>query len=206
MKAIDAPRAAELRTTAVEETRSAPHCAAVTAALRDKNLKQARAELEQVWTAAVEYPGLKRAYDLAETQEIDALSTQLDSVKDTTCSAYNQLLARARVNSPARVLAEAAHRVRCAPQPKCDADALASQGGRQFTAGQLAESLASYEAAYACQPAATLLQKQFVVACNLQSEPKARSLWRRLPEAMRTPSLRSICERNGIPEATLSAP
>src|SRR5262249_21620159 len=45
IKSVDAARAAELKTRAIEEARSAPHGMAVTAALHDKNLKQARAEL-----------------------------------------------------------------------------------------------------------------------------------------------------------------
>jgi hypothetical protein len=70
---------------------------------------------------------------------------------------------------------------------------------------QLAESLASYEAAYSCRPGVTLLQKQFVVVCNLQNIAKARSLWKRLPPAMRNQAL-GVCVRNGITAETLNTP
>ena len=63
---------------------------------------------------------LKRAYEAAEPQAIDALATQLESAKTADCVAYNQLLNRARtVNSP-RVITEATRRIRCvspAPPP-----------------------------------------------------------------------------------------
>jgi serine/threonine protein kinase len=104
-----------------------------------------------------------------------------------------------------RVLAEAPRDVRGAPPPTCDADALTDQGRRQFTDGQLVESLASYEAAYACQPVSALLQTQLVVICNLHDEAKARSLWERLHHTRTTPAMLEICNRDGT-GAALAAP
>ena len=219
LQPLDAARAAELRARATEELRSAPHSAAVTAALRDRNLKQAKIELDQVWSGSVEIAALRRTYELAESREIDGLATELDRLRDTTCNAFNERLAAVRTRSPVHVLAEVTHRVRCVPTPTpqvqaqaqptpppgCDADALAGEGGRQFSAGHLAESLTSYEAAYACQPAGMLLQKQLVVLCNLHDEPRARALWKRLSEPQRTPPLLAICIRNGLNEAALNA-
>lgn len=205
LKPLDPNRAAELRTRAVEEARSQPHIAAVKAALRDNNLKRARAELDQVWTDSVDYANLKRSYDTAETQAIDSLATQLESLKDATCEAYNQLLTKERPARPLRVTAEAARRIPCAPSTKCDADALTNQGRDQFVASRLAEALASYEAAYACRPAPDLLLKAFVVACNLRKTAKARLYWKRLSVESRTPAL-ATCERNEITEAMLNAP
>ena len=215
LQPLDAARAAELRARATEELRSAPHSTAATAALHDHNLKQAKIELDQVWSGSVELAAVKRSYDLAEAKEIDALAGELEGLRDATCNAFHERLAAVRSKSPAHVLAEVTHRVHCAsaptpapqasPPPGCDADALATQGGRQFSAGQLAESLASYEAAYACQPAGTLLQKQLVVACNLHDESRARAAWNRLSEPLRTSPILAICIRNGVSEATLSA-
>jgi serine/threonine protein kinase len=217
LQRLDAGRAAELGARATEELRSAPHSTAAFAALRDHNLKHAKIELDQVWSGSVELAALRRAYDLAEAKEIDALATELDSLRDPTCNAFHERLAAVRTRSPARVLAEVTHRVRCAPAPAapaqvpspppgCDADALAAEGGRQFSAGHLAESFVSYEAAYNCQPSGPLLQKQLVVACNLQDEHRAKAIWKRLSEPQRTSPLLAICIRNGLPEATLSAP
>jgi hypothetical protein len=205
LKTLDPNRAAELRTRAVEETRSQPRIAAVKAALHDNNLKRARTELDQVWADSVDYANLKRAYDTAENQAIDSLATQLESVKDATCEAYNQLLAKERPTKPSRVTAEAARRIPCGPSAKCDADALSNQGRDQFVASRLAEALASYEAAYACKPASDLLLKAFVVACNLRKTAKARLYWKRLSVESRTPAL-ATCERNEITEAMLNAP
>lgn len=215
LQPLDAARAAELRARATEELRSAPHSTAVATALHDHNLKQAKIELDQVWSGSVELAALKHTYDLAEAKEIDTLATELDHLRDASCNAFHERLAAVRTRSPAHVLAEVTHRVHCVAGPSpapasqppsgCDADALAAQGGRQFSAGQLAESLASYEAAYACQPAGTLLQKQLVVACNLHDEPRARSAWSRLSDSLRTSPILAICIRNGLSEATLSA-
>lgn len=205
LKPLDPNRAAELRTRAAEETRSQPHIAAVKAALRDNNLKRAKTELDQVWPDSVDYANLKRSYDTAENQAIESLAKQLESLKDATCEAYNQLLTKERPTKPARVTAEAARRIPCALSTKCDADALTNQGRDQFVASRFAEALASYEAAYACRPAPDLLLKSFVVACNLRKAAKARLYWKQLSVESRTPAL-ATCERNEITEAMLNAP
>jgi hypothetical protein len=105
--------AAELAIRAAEEARSAPHVAAARAALRGGALRQAKAEVDQVWPGSVDYADLKRAYAAAEAQAIDALATQLGSVKDASCAAYNQVLARYRAPDPPRVVQEAVRRVPC---------------------------------------------------------------------------------------------
>jgi serine/threonine-protein kinase len=110
--------AAELATRAEQELRSAPHIAAARSAMDDGALKRAGAELEQVWPSSVDTADLRRAYDAAEAQEIDALATQLDSVKDATCEAYNQLLAEYSASDPPRVTAEATGRVSCTVRSK----------------------------------------------------------------------------------------
>jgi hypothetical protein len=110
--------AAELATRAEQELRSAPHIAAARSAMDDGTLKRARAEIDQVWPDSIDTADLRRAYDAAEAQEIDALSTQLDSVKDATCAAYNQLLAEYTASDPPQVTAEATRRVSCTVQSK----------------------------------------------------------------------------------------
>jgi hypothetical protein len=89
--------------------------------------------------------------------------------------------------------------------PKCNADTLAEKALAQYSANQLAESLALYDAAYACKPALPLLQKAFVIACNLHDETRARLYWKRLPPALGTQAL-PACARNDITEAMLTAP
>jgi hypothetical protein len=205
LQPLDPARAAELKARAVGEARSAPHVAAVREALQGEHLKQARAELDQVWAESVDYDSLKRAYDSAESREIDTLVTLLDSVKDASCAAYNEKLATERATNPPRVIAEAVRRLRCIARPPCDANALVAHGGQQFAAGQLAESLASYQAAYACRPEPATLQKAFVVACNLRDLAKAKSYWKRLTPQLRSSAL-GVCVRNGVDEATLSKP
>jgi hypothetical protein len=198
-------RAAALKTRAAEEARSAPRIGDVEAALRDKNLKRAKAALDQIWAESVDYAKIKRAYEVAETQAITELVAQLARANSPGCTDYNQLLAKQRTVHPPRVTSEAARQAPCTSPATCDADALSSNALHQFAASQLAESLASFEAAYACRPTPALLQKAFVVACNLRSAAKARSYWKRLSAALRTPAL-GTCVRNGITEETLNAP
>jgi len=205
LKPLDPKRAAELRTRAMEEVKSAPRIAGVEAALHDKNLKRARAELDQVSAGSVEYPKIKRTYEIAEAQATDDLAAQLDHVKSASCEAYNQLLAKAKAVNPPRVTAEAARRSPCAAPPTCNADALSEKALEQYRVNQLAESLAFFEAAYACKPSPALLQRALVIACNLRNVAKSRSYWKRLSLAMRTQAL-STCVRNDITEAMLNAP
>ena len=100
---------------------------------------------------------------------------------------------------------EAARRVSCTTLPTCNADALSEKAIVQYRANQLAESLALFDAAYACKPAPALLQKAFVISCNLHDVPKARSYWKRLSLALRTAAA-STCVRNGITDDMLNAP
>jgi len=206
LEALDPRRAAELRTAATEEARSAPRIAGVEAALRDRNLRRARAELEQVWTGSLDYAKLKRRYDAAEAQAVPDLAAQLQAVKDAACDKYGELLAKARTVMPTRVTEEAARRTPCVPMKNCDADALAEKGRKQFGADRAAESLASYVAAYACRPEPVFLQKAFIATCNLHDVTKARSYWKRLSPAQRTQTLINTCARLGVTEAQLSAP
>lgn len=205
LKPLDPKRAVELATRAAGEARSAPRIAGVESALHDKHLKQAKTELDQVWTESVEYARLKHAYEIQESQAIDDLAARLDRVKSASCEDYNQLLAKERPLNPLRVTAEAIRRIPCAAPPKCNADTLAEKALAQYNANQIAESLALYDAAYACRPALPLLQKAFVIACNLRDATKARSYWKRLPPALGTQAL-PTCAHNDITEAMLNAP
>jgi serine/threonine protein kinase len=206
MKPVDPKLSASFATRAVEETRSAPHVAAVGAALDAGDLKRAWAEFAQIWPDAADAAGLKRRYFAEEAKQIDALATLLEAAADASCQGYQQQLARHRASDSPRVVQEAARRAPCTvARPSCDADGLVARGSQQFSAGQYAQSLATYEAAYACRPASVLLQKQLVVACNLHDLAKARALWRRLSPAFRGPAL-PVCVRAAISEAALSAP
>ncbi len=212
LQPLDAKRAAELKTRAAEEAKAAPRIAAFETALRDKNLRRARTELEQIWAESVELPELKRKFESAETQAITDLTAQLERMKSADCAAYNALLAKERTLKPTRVTSEAARRLPCTLPPapastpaKCNADALAQKGQEQYAKSQFAAALASYESAYACKASPQLAQKAFLVACNLRSVPKAKTHWKRLSLQLRTQAV-GTCVRNGITEATLNAP
>jgi serine/threonine protein kinase len=113
LRPLDPKLAAELATRAAQEVSSAPHVVAARAALDDGELKRAKAEVDQVWPDSVDSAELQSAYAAAEAQEIDALSTQLDSVKDASCAAYNQLLGEYSASDPPGVVQEAIRRVSC---------------------------------------------------------------------------------------------
>jgi tetratricopeptide (TPR) repeat protein len=89
--------------------------------------------------------------------------------------------------------------------PACNAEALSEKALAHYRLNQLAESLASFEAAYTCKPSPTLLQRALVIACNLRNMAKAKAYWKRLSLEMRTRVL-STCARNDITEAMLNAP
>lgn len=118
LRPLAARLAGELATRAEQELRSASHIAAARSAMDDGELKRARAESDQVWQHSVDAADLQRAYDAAEAQEIDALATQLDSVKDASCAAYDQMLAEYSASEPRRVIEEAIRRVSCTVQRK----------------------------------------------------------------------------------------
>src|SRR5262249_15593417 len=82
---LDPDRATELRFRAAQEIKSAARVAAVEGALRDDNLKRAKAELVYVWPESVEYSEIKRKYVMAETQAIGDLAADLARVKDANC-------------------------------------------------------------------------------------------------------------------------
>jgi hypothetical protein len=86
--------------------------------LRDKDLRRARAALDQVWSASVEYPRLKAAYAAAEARAITDLAARLDRVKDSDCREYNSLLAKERASQLTRVTTEAARLAPCVPRPR----------------------------------------------------------------------------------------
>jgi tRNA A-37 threonylcarbamoyl transferase component Bud32 len=205
LRPLDAKLAEELSTRAAEETRSAPHVAAARDALRDRALKRAKAEIDQVWPGSVDCADLQHAYAAAEAQQIDALATELDSVKDASCAAYNQLLAKYRASDPPHVAQEAARRVPCNALPRCDADALEAQARALFNKNKYEDALDAYDQAYACRPDPALLRDAFVVACNMRHKFEARSYWRQLSRALQIESL-GVCVRNGITEAMLNAP
>lgn len=200
---LDPKRGAELATRAAEEARSAPRITGVEAALRDNNLKRAKAELDQVWTESVDHARLKQAYDDAEAHAIEELSAQLDRAMSPSCEDYSELVAKQRPVTPLRVIAEATRRVPCVAPPRCNADALSERALAHFSANELAESLALFDAAYACKPSPALLQKAFVIACNLRDAARARSYWKRLPPALATQAL-PTCARNDITEDALN--
>jgi hypothetical protein len=88
---------------------------------------------------------------------------------------------------------------------KCDAEALTQRGRAQLDAGQLAASLASYEAAQACSPAPPRAFRALTLACSLRNVTKARIYWKQLAPAVRNQAM-GMCVRNGIAIPALNAP
>jgi hypothetical protein len=198
------PKLAEELKTRAQEGKSAVRIAGVEAALRDNNLKRAKTELDLISPASAGYAKIKAKYSEAETQAITELAVRLDRVKDSDCEKYRDLLEAERAAKPPRVATEAALKTPCL-STKCAAEALTQKAAEQYQAGNFAASLAAYEQALACRTDPALLQKTFVVACNLRSAPKAKVYWKRLSPALRSQAL-SACVRNGITERQLDAP
>jgi hypothetical protein len=196
-------RAAELKAVALE-ARSAARIAAIEAALRGKNLRHAKTELEQVWPEAAGYAKIKVKYAAAETQAIADLAVELDRVKDSDCEEYQELLAKTKAAQPSRVAAEAALKTSCTPT-KCDADALVQKAKDELDKRRYAAALDLYDAAIRCRPDHYLVRRAFDIACNNHAVARAKAYWKRLSVPARAEAKVS-CIRNGITEAELSAP
>jgi len=210
LRSLNAPLASTLRTRALQESQAAPRIASVDAALREKNLKRARAELDQVWTGSSAYPRVKARYDAAEEAALTDLVASLKRAKKSDCKEYNRVLAQEGAAQPPRVSTEAQRQVPCVAEespPGCDLPALDAKGKEQFLAGQLVAAIATYEAAFACKPDPRFLRRAFVAACNLKVRDlkKVKAIWRRLsPDAQEATV--DECTRNGITQAQLDAP
>lgn len=137
----------------------------------------------------------------AATPSVDQMRREVRVLQQRILEAEQARAAReaAPEDAPART---PARRAPPPPRSSCDADALAERGMDMNAAGQLAAALDAFEQAYACKPEAQYTEKAFIVACNLESVPKARSFWKRLTPMMRQRAL-MICVRNGISEEML---
>ena len=203
LQSVAPERAAELKALAVKETKTV-RIAAFEAALRDKNLRDARSELDQVGPGSVEYPRLKYRYAQAENQAIAELVAELGRVKDLDCKEYNELVAKERASRsmPTHVITVATRKVPCT---KCDADELARKAADELARRRYAAALEAYDASLACRPDPALLRKALEVACRNNALAKARSFWKRLPAGSRAEA-KGACISNGITEAQLDTP
>jgi pSer/pThr/pTyr-binding forkhead associated (FHA) protein len=211
LKTVSPAAAKKLKERAVLETRAVPRITAFEAALKDKNLKRARAELESL-AGVISHAKLKQRYEQAEDAAVRELVGKLQAAKDADCKQYNQLLSQERAAKPPNVAAEAARQVKCTvqtattpPPAGCNADELAEKGKDQYAQGQLAAALSSYEAAAACKPDVQYTEKSFIIACNIPNVAKAKLYWKRMPPDRKQRTL-MICMRNQITEEILNGP
>lgn len=200
--------AKRLRDRAAMETQAAVKADFVDNALRDKNLKKAKQELDQISPNASTYQQTKRKYDAAEQAAIDELVAKLSAAKEEDCKKYNQLLAQEASAKPSRVASEARKQVGCRPQTptapsSCDAEAFLDKGLQAHGAGQYAAAMDAFDKAWACKQDPLYAEKAFIPACNTNNVGKARVYWKRMSQAMRQRAL-MICVRNGISEEALN--
>jgi hypothetical protein len=195
---------------AVQEVRSRPRINAAEAALQEKNLKKAKAELDQVWPGSGSYKRLKDRYDAVENATIAEVVARLNRAAGGDCKEYNAILAQERTTKLPRVAAEAAKQVRCTPQSSpplatCDVDQLLEKARDLYASGMYTQALATYEAALACRADQPTYQKAFASACHLRNLPKAKQYWRKLSRSSQQ-GVNTICVLNGITEDELNAP
>jgi pSer/pThr/pTyr-binding forkhead associated (FHA) protein len=207
LKAANSPAWKELKNRAVLETKAGPRINAFEVALRERNLKNAKAELDKIPNAATSYAKLRSKYDQAEAEAIREVAVKLERVNSGDCKEYNVILQQERQSKPPRVAAEAARQVKCSPAtaPPCNHEELAEKGKDQFGAGQLAAALSSWEAAWNCKQDPAYAEKAFIIACNLPNVGKAKLFWKRMSSTMKQRAL-MICVRNQITEDMLNAP
>jgi serine/threonine-protein kinase len=210
LQAIKPAVAKALKDRAILETKAVPRVAAFEAALRAKNLKKARSELDAITARSTSYARLRQSYDQAETAAIREVAARLERVKSGDCKEYDEVVQQEKTVQPPRVADEATKQVQCtpgtAPQPtQCITEIFADQGKEHYAHGRFVAALASYEAAWACGQDPQHGEKAFIVACNIPSLTKAKLFWKRMPQAMQQRTA-MICMRNGITEAELDSP
>jgi len=114
LSSVNASLAKDLKARATLELEAVPHLGAFEAALRDKDLKQAKAELDAL-ANVTRFSKLKRSYEEAEDTAIQDLAARLAAAKSDDCQAHQQLLEQARAASPPRVTDEAVRLTPCTP-------------------------------------------------------------------------------------------
>jgi pSer/pThr/pTyr-binding forkhead associated (FHA) protein len=214
LKATNVGLAKELKARASLETKAVPKINAFEAAMRDKNLRKAKAELDSL-AAITSFAKLKGAYEKAENAAIEDMVQRLGAAKDADCKEYKKIVEQERASKPPRVAAEATRLVKCTPvqvaqptppQPaSCNHEELAEKGKEQYSLGQYAAALSNWEAAWNCKQDPNYAEKAFIIACNIPSPGKAKLFWKRMSAPMRQRAL-MICVRNGISEDALNAP
>jgi pSer/pThr/pTyr-binding forkhead associated (FHA) protein len=206
LKPINPAAARSFKNRATLETRAGLRILAFNTALRDRDLKKAKQELDQIPAAASGYQKVRRDYDAAEGAAIAAMVARLERVKDGDCKEYNVIVAQERQSKPARVAAEATRQVKCtvAAPPPCDHEAHAEKGREHHASGQNAAAYDAFERAYNCSKDPTYAEKAFISACNIPNLEKAKAQWKRLNATYRQRA-RMICIRNGIQEDMLNA-
>lgn len=211
LNVIDPALAREFKDRATLEIKAVPKIEAFTAAIRNKNLGQAKAELDGLVTIT-SYPKLKSLYEQAERAAILELGARLAQAKADDCKEYHQILLQEQASQPARVVEEASREVTCTPVrattsslSPCDSKGLADEGRNQYALGQLTAAIRSYEAAWSCNPAPEYAERGFEIACKIPSVRNAKLFWKRISTEMKQ-LLVALCVRNGITEEMLDAP
>lgn len=197
--------ATELRKQANLEIRSALRVKGLEAALDQKDLKQAKSELDQIWTGSRSYERSKLKYENLEIQVINDLVARLQLADSGNCEMYKFILANERDKNPPRVIQEATRRAKCTPTlpSECDHETLAKMGLDFQAAGRHDRALQAFSVAWDCKPEPQYAQRAFVNACNALNTEKAKLFWKRLPESMQQRAL-GVCIRNGISHDQLS--
>jgi eukaryotic-like serine/threonine-protein kinase len=210
LKAENPAAAKSLKDRAVLETTAAPRIEAFEAALKAKDLKKARSELDALSARVTSYAQLRQSYQQLEAAAIRDVAARLERVKGGDCKEYDQIVQKEKALQPPRVVAEATRQVPCmpstAPQPtSCIPQVFAEQGQAYYAHGRYGAALASYEAAWTCKEDPQYAEKAFIMACNIPNITNAKLFWRRMPPMMKQRAV-MICVRNNITEDVLNAP
>ncbi|MGN6109698.1 MAG: FHA domain-containing protein, partial [Kofleriaceae bacterium] len=115
LRPLNAAEARKFQDKSDGETRSEPRIRGLETALSQGNLKNAKKELEQIWSDSVHYDKMKSKYEQAEKAAIEELVTRLRKVNSGDCKDYNALLKQERESKPPRIAEEARRQVGCKP-------------------------------------------------------------------------------------------
>ena len=184
---------------------------AVNAALTEKALRKAKAELDKLDKDSVYYAEADAAYTAQAEPARKTLEKRLADARKGDCKNWNTLLGQSKSDLPDDVIAAAKKNEPCTPQvavkdppkdpPKenpCDKyDEIQAKATEAFSSSRASEALAGYEQMYKCRPSETVARYAVAASCKGKNIGKARQYWKKLSQGGKDAIL-SLCSANGF--------
>jgi pSer/pThr/pTyr-binding forkhead associated (FHA) protein len=192
----------------------------------EKSIKKAKEKLDAISAESVYKKDAQAKYDKMHGDAIAELTGRANRAKKD-CKDYNTLMRQeASSGTPKDIIDEVKDKVTCTtvaakdpppkdpppkdpppkdPPEKCNAEELIAKGREAFTGARYSDALTAYDAAYRCKSDANTMKLVFASACRAGAVGKAKSLWKKMPQAMKDATL-SFCVGAGITVEKLNEP